>query len=82
MKKLENMKMLRYLLLIFLVLIVSSCAQSPGERQASRVYPKKSSESGRNPIRQMVFLEQAEEDADLDDVIVIPPGKKEPPKQE
>ncbi len=76
------MKIVRYLLLIGIVMIVSSCAQSSGKYQTSRVYPKKSSESGRNPIRQMVFLEQAEEQADLDDVIVIPPQKKEPSNQE
>jgi len=67
---------LRTLLLFGLMLLFCSCASAPPPGTAEK-YPRKPAD---NPERKsgpaMLFYEAAEEDADPDKIIVIPPDNK------
>ena len=67
-------KLFRATLILGLLLLISSCA-SPPPADTTDKYPSKPAE---NPERKsgpaMFFLEAAEEDADPNKVIVIPPS--------
>ena len=69
------LKLVRVTLLLVCLLLISSCATPPPANTTDK-YPSKPAD---NPERKsgpaMFFLEAAEEDADPNKVIVIPPSE-------
>lgn len=71
---------MKQLILFFSIcFLISSCASSPPAKKSTS-YPKKSDYTERKAGPAMLFYEQAEEDLDPYNVIVIPPDKKEDKK--
>jgi len=71
---------MKQLILFFSIcFLICSCASSPPAKK-SISYPKKSDSTERKAGRAMIFQEQAEEDLDPYNVIVIPPDKKQDEK--
>lgn len=72
------MKNVCYSALFSLIVLVSltGCAHSP-QKETAMKYPRKPAD---NPERKsglpMLFYEEAEKDADVNDVVVIPPAEK------
>ncbi len=68
---------MKQLILFFSIcFLICSCASSPPAKKSTS-YPKKSDSTERKSGPAMIFYEQAEEDLDPYNVIVIPPDKKE-----
>ena len=71
---------MKQLILFFSIcFFLCSCATSPPAEKPT-YYPKKSDSTERKAGRAMLFQEQAEEDLDPYNVIVIPPDKREDKK--
>ena len=68
--------MKRFVLFFSFCFLLCSCASSPPAKK-STYYPKKSDSTERKAGPAMIFYEQAEEDLDPYNVIVIPPDKKQ-----
>ncbi len=68
--------MKRFVLFFSICFFLCSCASSPPAKK-STYYPKKSDSTERKAGPAMIFYEQAEEDLDPYNVIVIPPDKKQ-----
>jgi len=71
--------MKQLILFFFICFFLCSCATSP-PAEKSTYYPKKSDSTERKAGPAMIFQEQAEEDLDPYNVIVIPPDKKQDEK--
>ena len=71
--------MKRFALFFSICFFLCSCATSPPAKK-NTLYLKKSDSTGRKAGPAMIFQEQAEEDRDPYNVIVIPPDKKEDKK--
>ena len=68
--------MKRFVFFFSICFFLCSCATSPPAEKPT-YYPKKSDSTERKAGPAMIFQEQAEEDLDPHNVIVIPPGKKQ-----
>jgi hypothetical protein len=71
--------MKQFVLLLFICFFLCSCATSPPDK-TPQPFPKKSDSSERKAGPPMILYEQAEEDLDPHNVIVIPPQKKQDKK--
>ena len=73
--------MKRFVLFFSICFLLCSCATSPPAKKPPS-YPKKSDSTERKAGPAMIFYEQAEEDLDPYNVIVIPPDQREDKKED
>lgn len=69
---------LSIIMLLGAIFLLGSCASSPPPSTADKFPRKPADDSERKSGPAMLFLEAAEEDADPNKVIVIPPDSTEP----